>query len=254
MTLRVAGAQIRVTNDVEANFAAISQAIDFARREKADILLTPEGSLSGYSHQFDARHVDDALRRVTAQAQSANLGLALGTCFVEPDDGQCYNQIRFYEPGGNYLGFHSKILRTGSLTQPSQGEVTWFTARPLTTFDYRGIRIGGLICNDMWANPRCTPMQDTHLSPQLSELGVRIVFHAINTGDWTEWSQVEWNFHESNLRLRALAGRLWIVTVDIGEPTAGKSGAPSGVFDPTGDWVCRVAPTGTQYFVHNIEL
>src|SRR5947207_2738530 len=118
MMLRIAGAQIRVTNDVEANAAAISQAIDFARDEKADILLTPEGSLSGYAHQFDARHVDDALCRVTAKAKSANVGLALGTCFVEPDDGQCYNQIRFYEPGGNYLGFHSKILRTGSLTHP----------------------------------------------------------------------------------------------------------------------------------------
>ena len=52
MELRVALAQLAVTEDVEANVAAIERAVEFAAAEGADILLTPEGSLSGYTHLF----------------------------------------------------------------------------------------------------------------------------------------------------------------------------------------------------------
>ena len=42
--LRVAGAQIAVTRDVGRNVETLRRAIDYAVAEKADILLTPEGS------------------------------------------------------------------------------------------------------------------------------------------------------------------------------------------------------------------
>jgi len=32
------------------------------------------------------------------------VALALGTCFVE-ENASCYNQIRFYDSSGSYLGF-----------------------------------------------------------------------------------------------------------------------------------------------------
>ena len=79
--LRVAGAQIPVTEDISTNLAAISRAIDFARGAKADILLTPEGALSGYTNLFDPRAVQDGLRQVLSWARSARIGLALGTLF-----------------------------------------------------------------------------------------------------------------------------------------------------------------------------
>ena len=53
MELRVSGAQIPVTADIAANLSTIARALEFAASEEADILLTPEGSLSGYTHQFD---------------------------------------------------------------------------------------------------------------------------------------------------------------------------------------------------------
>jgi len=40
--LRVAGAQIPVCTDIEANVETIMRAIDFAGTEQADILLTPK--------------------------------------------------------------------------------------------------------------------------------------------------------------------------------------------------------------------
>ena len=45
--VRVAGAQLHVTTNVDANVAAITRAIEFARREQADVLVSPR--LSGHN-------------------------------------------------------------------------------------------------------------------------------------------------------------------------------------------------------------
>ena len=255
MHLRVAGAQIAVTPSVDRNIAAIERGIDFAARHGADVLLTPEGSLSGYTHEFDEHQVEAGLRRVTGRAQDARVGLALGTCHVEPADGRCYNQIRFYSSEGDYLGFHSKTLTCGSLTDPPVGEIEHYAIAPLQTFLLDRVTVGGLICNDLWANPGCTPTPDPHLSQALSRLGARVVFHAVNGGrDGSEWSRVAWRYHEANLRMRAQAGCLWIVTVDSCHPSRIPCSAPSGVVTPAGEWACTVQPQGERFFVHEIDL
>ncbi len=256
MKLRVAGAQVPVKDDdVHANVEAILEAIEFAYREQADILLTPEGSLSGYTHEFDRRKVEDGLERVTAAAREAGVGLALGTCFVEPDDGKCCNEIRLYEKDGTFLGFHAKTLLCGSLSRPPKGEIEHFAARPLRTFRFQGVTVGALLCNDLWADPLWTSMPDTHLTQQLAEMGARVVFHAVNGGRGeNDWRNVVWNYHESNLRMRARAGKLWIVVVDNSWPPDQRCSTPSGVIDPDGTIVRRVESKGAQYFAHTIEL
>ena len=253
MRLRAAGCQMPVTGDVSANLGKILAAIERAADEGADILVTPEGSLSGYTHEFDRPAVEAGLDEVTAAARSAGVGLALGTCFVEPD-GRCYNQLRFYDKGGEHLGYHAKILRCGSLDEPTEGEINDFAEAPLRTFDFGGLTVGGLICNDLWANPKCTPMPDPHLTQQLSRMGARVVFHAVNGGRGGKSSELSWPYHETNLRMRAMAGRLWIVTVDNCAPTDVKCSAPCGVVSPEGDWAARTEPVGERFFSHTIEI
>ncbi len=121
MRMKVAGAQIPVTLDIDENVKTLERSIDYAFSEKADILLSPEGSLSGYTHNFDIQKTREALDYITTKARKLKLGLALGTCFIE-SDGKCYNQIRFYKSDGEYLGFHSKILTCGTMEEPPQGE------------------------------------------------------------------------------------------------------------------------------------
>lgn len=255
MQLRVAGAQLPVTKDISANCAAIFRAIAYAASEKADILLTPEGSLSGYTPHFDSFAVADALEKVRWQAMEARVGLALGTCFVEPEDGLCYNQLRLYTPQGDYLGFHSKTLRCGTMTEPSVGEINDYAARPLQTFSFQGVTVGGLICNDLWANPGCTPMPDPHLTHQLAQQGARVVFHAVNGGrDGSLQSDVNWKFHEANLLLRTRASRLWVVSVDNCFPADLPCSAPSGVIAPNGAWAIQAATRGEQYFAYTLDL
>ncbi|MDA1192922.1 MAG: carbon-nitrogen hydrolase family protein [Candidatus Poribacteria bacterium] len=255
MKIRVAGAQLPITEDIGSNLAAIRRAIDYAASENADILLTPEGSLSGYTYKFDKTKASAALTEVRELAKVAGIGLALGTCFVEPEDEKCYNQIRFYQPDGDYLGFHSKTLTCGSLTDPPKGEINHYAISPLRTFDYRGIPVAGLICNDLWANPECTPIPDPHLTHKLYKMGARIIFHAINGGrDGSERSVIAWQYHESNLRMRARASGLWIIPVDNCHPTHIPCSCPSGVINPSGDWAVKVDPLGEQYFAHTIQL
>ena len=86
MTIRVAGAQLAVSQDIDVNVVAISRALEFAAVERADILLTPEGSLSGYTSHFDRKAAAHALGQITSLAREKNIGLGLGTCFVEEDD------------------------------------------------------------------------------------------------------------------------------------------------------------------------
>jgi len=255
MQIRVCGAQQEVTSDIDTNVKAIEKAISYAANQQADILLTPEGSLSGYSHLFDSEKVQDALQYITEYAAKASVGLALGTCFIEPSDNELYNQLRFYAPDGEYLGFHSKILRCSDTEDPNESELAHFSASPLRTFQFKGITIGGLLCNDLWANPCCTTVSDEHLSQQLSQMGARIIFHAVNGGrDGSAQSELIWQYHQSNQQMRALAGKLWLVTVDNSSPVSLNCSAPSGVINPNGQWDCKAQPKGTQYFVHTIKL
>lgn len=255
MQLKVAGAQMAVGNDIAANAETIGRAIKFAFDAGADILVTPEGSLSGYTHEFDPAATEVALKEVVGAATEAGIALALGTCFVEPDDGKCYNQVRFTTADGEYLGFHSKTLRCGSMTNPPKGEINHYDVSPLRTFEVKGVTVGALICNDLWANPGCTPMPDTHLTQQLSDMGARVIFHAINGGRGaSEWSDVAWNYHESNLRMRAQAGRVWIVPVDNCYPTDLRCSCPSGVIDASGQWVVQAPVKGEQFFAYTIDI
>lgn len=255
MRLRVFGAQIAVTRDVGVNKSSILAAIEHASAEHADVLVTPEGSLSGYTAHFDVGSVRAALEAITDAAREARLALALGTSFVEPDDGRTYNEVRVYDRTGAFLGFHSKTLLCGSLDAEPQGEINDFSVRPLRTFELDGTRVGALICNDLWANPGCTPMDDPHLTQKLAGMGARVIFHAVNGGrDGGEWSRLAWRYHEANLRMRARAARVWIVTVDSAHPVHLPCSAPSGIVSPDGEWIVTCEDQGERMFMGDLKL
>ena len=51
--IRIGGAQIPVTKNINLNVEQIKKAIDWASENKVDYLLTPEGALSGYMNSYD---------------------------------------------------------------------------------------------------------------------------------------------------------------------------------------------------------
>jgi len=256
MKLKAAVGQIPVTTDIESNIKTICRTIDSAISKKADILLTPEGSVSGYTADFEQEMVKRGLEIIVPKASSGNLALALGTCFIEPGDKKCYDQIRFYDKAGSFLGFQSKTLTCGTWDEPPEGEINDYAVGPLRIFCINGITVGALICNDMWANPMCSPMPDPHLSQQLSKMGAKVIFHAVNGGrDGGKWSKNVFRpFHESNLRIRALAGQIWIVTADNCFPDDIACSSPSGVICPDGNWAAKAPSKGEHVVFYTIEI
>jgi predicted amidohydrolase len=255
-TVRVAGAQIPVSASVSSNVAAILRGIDYASASGAAVLLTPEGSVSGYTVDFDHRATREAVSELVDQAGKRELALALGTCYLE-EDGRRYDEIRFYGRSGRFLGFHAKILLSKNVRDSqAKSELDEFATKPLEIVHFEGTPVGGLVCNDLWANPECTPMDDPHLTQHLVRLGARVVFHAVNTQQSDgEELRLRRAFHETNLRIRARAAGIWIITTDAADPAARlASSAPSGVLSPEGRWVVKAPMHGEAFFCANISV
>jgi len=71
----------------------------------------------------------------------------------------------------------------------------------------------------------------------------------------SEWSRnVYWNFHETNLRMRAAAGRMWIVTADNCYPEDVPCSCPSGVLKPDGSWAVQAKEQGRDLVTYTIEF
>jgi predicted amidohydrolase len=254
--LRVAGAQLPVRNDVQKNLEAITRAIEFAAREKADVLVTPEGSLSGYTHNFNAVATAQALEVIVQRARQAKVALVLGTCFADTE-GARYDAQRFYDREGGYLGFHAKILLCRWMPDPKRkGEVDYFRSAPLRTFQLEGLTVGGLVCNDLWANPEYTPMPDPHLARQLADQGARVLFFSVNSGqDEGGALALHRAFHESNLRLRARSAKLWVIVANASDPKGQReANCHSGVLAPDGHWVVQADPRGEQFFAQTLVV
>ena len=250
-TLTISGLQMPVTNDVARNEKRILDAIKKAAKAGADFLVTPEGSVSGYTPNFDRVQVAQAVERLAAAAKEHKVGLLLGTCFKELTDGneQCYNQVRVYTPQGEYLGYHAKILRCSKLDSPGSGEMTDYAEGRLRTFEWNGIRFGILICNDFWATPGYTTMPNPYLPWQLKQMGAQLIFHHINSGTDQQYRA----FHESSVNLWAKKLGIYIVEVNAaGEKE--KTNASSGLVGPKGERETIVPDVGEQFFTCKIKI
>ena len=255
-SIRVAGLRMPVTGDVAQNCRHIVDGIEAASRAGADILLTPEAALSGYELDFDRSGTRSALENVTATAAAVGVALALGTLFEDQD--ARFNQLRFYDSRGAYLGAHSKQLLCDPVLADVEGlvEAKEFACTPLRTFDVDGVTVGGLICNDLWAHPLYTRTADPLLLAQLASRGAQIVLHAANTGCKAD-AEAELNrsFHEAMLRLRVRATGTPVVTVDACDSAGSRpSCAPSGGLDHQGEWRFKATSTQREVFVVDMPL
>ena len=156
--------------------------------------------------------------------------------------------LRFHTANSGWDGSHSKIAKT-------TGETSDYKSSPLRTFEFEGIALGGLICNDLWCNPGCTTEGVPHyLVKKLAQMGAEVIFHAVNGGRSKEpFMNVVHAYHESNLQMRAQANKVWIVTVDNCFPFNVPCSAPSGVISPDGRWAVKVPNLNDQVFTYTIK-
>lgn len=259
-TVRFAGAQIPVTQDLNKNKDSILKAIDWAAENNCDWLLTPEGSLSGYFPNFDIvlengmPDLAKAAYEVISYANKKGMGIALGTLWVDIEHRGSIrkNQIRYYDKQGELLGATNKQYIVGGEDSPHHSWDQVLADPPGTTKTHYldGVRTCGMICNDFWGNgfrfnaPSLPLMASIH--------SVEVILHATN-GDrgnsqdklWMEW-------HDVHLRMMSTQYGIPIITVDsccdkFGEREDLPTSSPSGVL-VDGEWVVQVPRTGQQHF------
>lgn len=241
MTYTIAVAQLPVEDqDQRANLRGILEAIDRAAGHKADFLVTPEGALTRYHGRFD-RPLRDELMGVIHQA-CRRRGV---TAIIGASDrrrGNVYNEQVIVGGDGEILGRHAKMV-------PTAGDRKWSVAgRTLRVFSDRGLTFGCLICNDLWVTPGCGNQCDPRLTLRLARKGAKAIFHSVNSAPGSIYTA----YHESNLVLRAIEGRVYIATANAAKPTA--VNAATGIIGPDGKWIVRCNRRGRQFAVAKVLI
>jgi predicted amidohydrolase len=245
----LSGLQMSVTNNIKKNQERIINGIQKAALEGASFLVTPEGSLSGYTSNFNQSELSVAIEEIRAAAGEMKVGLILGTCYKEiiNDKEFCFNQVRIYMPDGNFMGEYSKILRCSNLDIPGSGEMVEYVEGDLKVFNWEGLRFGILICNDLWATPGYTTMPNPYLPWKLKQMGAQFIIHCINSGTVQRYR----SFHESSAELWAFSIHIPILEVNAAQGNE-IINAQSGLIDADGVRSLRVPDSGEQFFTVKI--
>jgi predicted amidohydrolase len=247
----LSGLQMNVTNNIKDNKEQILEGIRRAAKEGASFLVTPEGSLSGYTSNFNQAEVKKALEEIKSAAVKLKVGLMLGTCYKELIKGDefCYNQVRIYSMDGKFIGAYSKILRCSNIELPGTGEMIDYVEGELKTFDWNGLKFGILICNDLWATPGYTTTPNPYLALKLKQMGAQFIIHCINSGTAQKYRP----FHESSAELWAFSLKIPILEVNAAHENE-TINAQSGLIDSNGERSLRVPDSGRQFFTTRISI
>ena len=152
MRVKLAIAQIATKlGDVQANLEKHLELVEQAKKEKADLLVFPELSLTGYVLQdlvasVAHRPVDEDPVFSPLLKASQDLDLVIG--FVDEDSRHRFFIATAYLSGGRILHVHHKVyLPTYGLFDEGRF-FAWGDG--VRAFDTRFGRVGILICEDFW--------------------------------------------------------------------------------------------------------
>jgi predicted amidohydrolase len=212
---RVTLAQVTTHQDIPKNLANARRALEQAREDKADFVLFPEMFLTGYYGQLRQDEAAQAMASVAELCRTCQVTALVGTGWKE--DGKVYNQVRITDAAGDLAGVYAKKC-------VCYGEDQWTT--PGTTplvFTVRGLKLGILICNDLWVTPGFSDGPNPHLSLKQARAGAQVIFHHINSGSDQRYR----GYHESNHFARAAEAKCPIVAINAFQ--APEVNATSGV-------------------------
>ncbi len=273
-TIRLAGAQIPVGTNIQANKKEIFKALDWAKENEVSYLSTPEGSLSGYSNEWISNldELVEAEKEVRDHQEKCNVNLMMGTCFrgEEPAGIINRNTIRFYniwDRENNPENLPIILLKTYCIPHDNcmrrdvdQGIQSFYIPSGKTFQDGRPLKCTGLICNDMWgaAEERGESINEKLVSEDLD-----IIFHCTNGIKFSPTDKRQESFdayHNGFLRMTTLKTLSTIITVDScttwwwdgdeEDVDYCVTSSESGVIDFTG-WKTNVPRTGRQYFYYD---
>ena len=237
MNLSVLVAQFPVSFDIQNNIDEILKILRNAKRN--DLVVFPEGSISGYNtdlsflDKIDNSQVVNALDILKDEARNKEIHLWVGTCLFEKE--KWYNTAYGFSPLGNVYRYNKFNLATherGIFTYGS--ELKPFALK----FDNQTVNVGIQLCRDLkypeqW---KWLALRKTH-----------IFLHLINAkGDSTE--QPIW---KSQLISRATENQRFIISVNT---AAQKQKCSTVVINPKGKILHEVISEKTNFFHVDIDL
>ena len=158
--ITVAALQLALNADAGTNIAAVSDLVEQAARQGAQIVLPPELFEGPYFCKVEdealfasARPVHEHASVLAMQKLAASLKVAIPTSFFERDGPHHYNSLAMIGPAGELMGVYRKSHIPDG---PGYEEKYYF--RPGNTgfrvWDVLGTRIGVGVCWDQWY-PEC---------------------------------------------------------------------------------------------------
>ncbi|MBU0630497.1 MAG: NAD+ synthase [Candidatus Margulisbacteria bacterium] len=151
--MKLALAQINPTvGDLEGNARKIIDHINRAKVGAADLIIFPELALTGYPPEdllLKPQFIDDNLSWLKGVAAAAK-GIAVCLGFVDKRGRKLYNAAAFLADGKIKTIYHKANLPNYSVFD----EKRYFAEgdKPAIV-NYRGTKIGLLICEDLWVDP-----------------------------------------------------------------------------------------------------
>lgn len=154
--LAVAALQLSLNSDETSNIAAVSEQVNEAANQGAQVILPPELFAGPYFCKTEdealfalARAVDDSVPVAAMQKLAKQLRVAIPASFFERDGQHFYNSVAMIGPDGDILGVYRK---THIPDGPGYEEKFYF--RPgnsgFKVWKVFGATIGVGICWDQW--------------------------------------------------------------------------------------------------------
>lgn len=146
--LKIAGCQVQFSADIEQNLAEIERSISEAASSGADIIVFPEGSVTGYApvhyaqvSDIDLAIVEQANRAVCGWAREYAIHVVAGT-IVESESG-LLNSAMLINDTGDIIGTQNKLHMFGN-------DAKYFVpGNSVECFDVKGVKVGLAVCYDI---------------------------------------------------------------------------------------------------------
>lgn len=183
--MKIAAVQLNPTiGDVEANTARILDGFARATSAGAELVVLPEQSILGYPAKdlLLRREVIEqnlaALQRIVAATAGLQAGVIVG--FAEPNEGgigrPVFNSAAFIADGQIVARSRKRLLPTYDIFD----EARYFEPGGVQpVIDFRGRRVGVMICEDMWSTQQllARPLYDIDPPCELAAAGADLLIN-----------------------------------------------------------------------------
>ncbi len=237
MIISVLGVQFPVSFDVQDNLNHILAMLKLAK--KNDLVVFPEGSISGYDNnlsflkKIDMLEVNQGLETIRNEVRARKIHVWVGACLYE--DKKWFNAALGFTPEGK-MNRYNKV----NLATHERGTFTFGSELKIFPLEFNGkiVNIGIQLCRDLKY-----PEQWRWLALNKAQ-----VFLHMNNAKGNPKMQSIW---KSQLISRATENQRFVISINT---AAIEQDCPSIIINPKGEILKEIISSETQYLQINLDM